>query len=305
MGAVGLPGMADRRTMSDEHKATFAAGGSRPKRALASCLPMSRRKHVTVGDIRAQFDHVDDPDALERAKTNPALAHAMHWLRPQNWHGCARTPDQIVSIAAESGIPIAWVPSADVLAEIAAADPTDHMSVLLSHKDAVLDQCETLLVRCNDPEIGDAQPLGRRALRAFRDGHHEAAMSLAVNVAEGLALWASRRRDFMFESRQSDVATKLQVSGYKLARAKLRLLKSKEHRSRFDVVHEALLAPIPSFFAKCRIEDCDPIPDTASRHATVHQPTCAHLSPSNALLSLMLCVSLLRHQQWVLDEHRD
>ena len=291
------------RTRCETFPIDFRA--ARAQRALARYLAMSGRKHVTFRDIRAQFDHVDDPDALERAKSNPALAHAMDWLRPKNWHGCALTPNQIVPIADESGIPIAWVPSAEVLAQIAAVDVSDRIGVLLSHEDEVLGQCESLLLSCSDPLIDDAQSLAQRALLAFHAGHHEAAMALAVNVAEGLALWASRRRDFMFEGRQSDEAAESQVSGYALAGEKLRLLDSKEHRSRFDVVHEALLAPIPSFFAKYRIEDGDPIPDTASRHATVHQPTCAHLSRSNALLSLMLCVSLLRHQQWVLDEHRD
>lgn len=266
---------------------------------------MGKLKHTSLGAVRAQFDHVDDPDALERSKSNPALAHAMNWLRPKNWHGCALPPHKILPIAAESGIPIAWVPSAEVLAEIAAVSASERMGVLLSHEDEVLDQCESLLRSCSDPEIDDALPLARGALRAYRAGHHEAAMSLAVNVAEGLALWASRRPDFIYESRQTDETAESQVGRYGLADFKLKMLNSEEHRSRFDVVHEALLAPVPSFFAEYRMENGDPIPDTASRHATVHQPTCDHLSPANALLSLMLCASLLRHQQWVLDEHRD
>ena len=262
---------------------------------------MTKRKPVTVGDIRDRFDQVDDPDAAERARSDPALAAAMNWLRPRNWHGTGLTPDRILPIAEENGIPIVWVPSAEVIQELAAADPQHRIGVLCSHTDAVLDQCDSLLDRCDDPAIGDARPLAQRALSALRDGHHEAAMALAVNVAEALALWISDRRDFMFESDEQRIGKR----SYRLAANRLKRLDSAERRSRFDVEHQALLAPIPQFFVDFSADRGDPIPNTASRHATVHKPTCEHLSLANALLSVMLCTSLIRHQQWMLDEYRD
>jgi len=38
-------------------------------------------------DVIDQFDHVDDPDAIEKAKTNRALSYALEMSRPENWRG--------------------------------------------------------------------------------------------------------------------------------------------------------------------------------------------------------------------------
>jgi len=39
--------------------------------------------HSSIKDVIDQFDHVDDPDVLERAKTNTALHHALMMSRPE------------------------------------------------------------------------------------------------------------------------------------------------------------------------------------------------------------------------------
>ena len=67
-----------------------------------------------------QFGHVDDPDAYERAQTLPALADAMDWLRPRNWHATGLTPDDILPVAVDCGIPVVWVPPTEVLIEVTA-----------------------------------------------------------------------------------------------------------------------------------------------------------------------------------------
>src|SRR5262249_12300686 len=62
--------------------------------------------------------------------------------------------------------------------------------------------CDALVRECNDPWVGDEQALVQRALAAFRAGHHEAAMALAVSIGEPLANWAStpRVRGFLSEA---------------------------------------------------------------------------------------------------------
>jgi hypothetical protein len=46
------------------------------------------------------------------------------------------------------------------------------------------------------------------------------------------------------------------------------------------------------------------IPDTVSRHATVHKPTVAHLTADNALMAIMLATSILTDQQAWCEEVR-
>lgn len=133
---------------------------------------------MVMKDIIEQFDNVDDPDALERSKKNRALKIALNWLRPCNWHGSGLNPDDVLRMADETGIPVVWVPPAEVLIEVVAAEPSDRISVLVSHEDKVLDQCEALIEKCGGPELRDSRTLVEGALAAFRAGHHEATMAV-------------------------------------------------------------------------------------------------------------------------------
>lgn len=233
----------------------------------------------------------------------------MDWLRPRNWHASGLTPDDILPIAVDCGIPVVWVPPTAVLIEVTAAHPRDRIGVLVSRQEEVLAHCEALLAQCRDQELQESRILVGRAIEALRAGHHEAAMALAVTVAENLAFWVSEIRTSRFDSHDESDVHDAQIgkrhrhrNRYGLAAELLDEMDSSERESRFDVVRRALLAPIPKFFTKFHPEDGDPVPETVSRHATVHRPTVKHLSPANALLSVMLCISYLREQQqWIED----
>ncbi len=180
------------------------------------------------------------------------------------------------------------------------------MKVLLSHEQGVLEHCRTLLGECSDPWIDDEQTLLHRAVQTYGAGFHEAAMALAVAVGEPLALWASEPRVKFFESEDERAAWEQARQGKKYALAKLELSEARQEGKieQLDVVRRALIAPIPKFFTPFHGRPSEPLPDTASRHATVHRPTVQHLSKVNALLSLMLCVSILRDMQDWCEEVR-
>lgn len=257
-------------------------------------------------DIRDQFEFVDDPDAPERGKGNPALRIALDLQRPRNWHGSGLTPDQVLPIASESGIPVAWVPPRSVLLELAAAEPEQRVAVLMESEHVVLHHCKSVLAECDDAELRDPRTLAGRAVRAFEDGHHEAAMALAVAVADQPAIWASKRRVRSFRSdderKAYENAAKRQ---YSLAQRELEALETERTHRRTKVPRRALLSPIPKFFQEFHPKRGHAVPETASRHATVHQPTIEHLTRENSLLAIMLCISLLREQQAWIDEVRD
>jgi hypothetical protein len=171
-----------------------------------------------------QFDHVDDVDVLEKAKTNGALSAALRLLWPENWHGCGLRPEEILPVA----------------------------------------------------------------------------------VGEPLALWASVPRVQMFESDQAEQEWEANREKRKYRLAKLELEAAGPGPPRAVKAHrKALIAPIPRFFTPFHGKQDEKIPDTVSRHATVHQPTVEHLSRKNALLALILCVSLLRQQQDWAEEIRN
>jgi len=142
---------------------------------LLKLLPLLRRlRHhspvptIRFKDVIEQFDHVDDPDVLHKAKTNRALTHALDMSRPRNWHGTGLTPDQILPIARDSAIPVAWVPPGHVLQALATAAPTDRVQVLLVHEAEVLEECRVLLNECDDTWVAKQRTLISRAVRRLR-----------------------------------------------------------------------------------------------------------------------------------------
>lgn len=257
-------------------------------------------------DVIDQFEHVDDPDVLEKAKTNTALRQALEMSRPQNWRGSGLSPDAILSIAVDGGIPVAWVPPSDVLKELADVKPDARVSVLMAHETAVLSHCHERLQECRDPWVQEERTLIGRALAAYEAGFHEGAMALAVAVGEPLALWASEPRVKVFDSEEDRAAWEAEKKKNKYGLAKLEIgaVKAGDKLRRLEVLRHALIGPIPKFFTPFHARPGEPIPDTVSRHATVHKPTVQHLSKANALLALMLCVSILREMQDWADEVR-
>jgi hypothetical protein len=101
---------------------------------------LDEEKYMTLGDIPAEFGHVDDPDVLERMKINPALHAALQLTRPENWWGTGLKPGVLFAIAEADGIPVAGVPSAAILLDLAAAPNRNaRMSVLLVRKQEIVD----------------------------------------------------------------------------------------------------------------------------------------------------------------------
>lgn len=269
---------------------------------------MAERRTISLREILDQFDQVDDADVLEKAKTNRALSAALRLIRPENWRGCGLRPEQILPVAVDNGIPVVWVPPTSVLKALVAAAPGDRISVLMASEEEVVAQCRLLLDECSDPWVSDLRALIGRSLDAYQAGFHEAAMALAVAVGEPLALWASVPRIQRFESDQAEQEweAKRKRRKYRYKLAELELAAAGPDALKPTRVHRnALIAPIPKFYTPFYGEQGEKIPDTVSRHATVHQPTVEHLSRENALLAMMLCVSLLRQQQDWAEEIRD
>lgn len=251
-------------------------------------------------DIQAAAAHVDDPDVLDQARTNAAIQAALDMYRPENWAGTGLTPEEILPVARESGIPVVWVPSHRILSELACARHEDRPQILLANRDELLSQCGGRLAECTDPWVADAQSLLYRSAEALRAGHHEAAMALAVSVGEPLAHWASIPRVRGFGSQEEADAWELRVkkrsNHYKLAALELDdLLRGGRIVARWDVQRVALISPIPKFFTSFTPGSSHP--ESLSRHVVAHDPTPEHMSLHNALVALMLATSILREQQ--------
>ena len=126
---------------------------------------------------------------------------------------------------------------------------------------------------------------------------------------ERLAFWVSETRTARFDSqderdvhdaqprerdnrrnRYRHAEELLDPDGLRRARASIRCDAARTAGTNPEVLHK-----LPRW-------RCCP-PRLSPRHATVHRPTVEHLSPANALLSVMLCTSYLREQQQWIDDN--
>ncbi len=255
-------------------------------------------------DVLAELDHVYDPDVLIRASTNPALRLALEMSRPNNWHGIGLTPDHLLPLAVDDGIPVVWVPSTDVLRALVATPSGQRHAVLMTHEAQVIADCRARLGECEDPWLADAAYLLSKAIDAFDNGHHEAAMALAVSIGEPLALWASVPRVQFFDSKadRDEWKENRGRKKYLLASIELAAASTGAQQHRSEVLRHAFVAPVKTFFTEFRAGD--PEPDLLSRHVVAHAPTKAHFNRTNVVISLMLATSILREQEEWCEEVR-
>ncbi|HXL93695.1 MAG TPA: hypothetical protein VN969_32590 [Streptosporangiaceae bacterium] len=256
-------------------------------------------------DIEGKLPFVDDCDVLKKAESDRLLRLALEMSRPVNWWGTGLAPHDLLPIA-EQGIPVKWVPAPTVLKALAAALPGDRVALLLSYTEEILSNCRSIIDSYSADSFGDTKVLLLRAFDAFDAGFHEAAIALAVAVAEGHALWASRLRTGVLASLGApsfdQVLKNLQQihkeRGYRLAEKELA---SGTLNQDFDIPRRALIAPIPTFFTPFHPDKGEPVPVMLSRHVVTHQPTIDHFSRGNAIMAMMLATSLFVER----EEHRD
>lgn len=251
-------------------------------------------------EIEAAFPHIDDEDALLKAESDAALRIAMDIRRPLNWHGTGASVD-LLTAAQDEGLPLAWVPPADIIRALrSAGSAPSRESVLLQERAAILDACVAVVDECTAFELAATRTLVSKSIAALRDNHNEAGMALAVSVGEGLAHWAVEPRVRVFDSR--DEAIKCQTKWDKTKKSqRIGLVQVSAHEVEpEDFIHQVLIAPISHFFTP--FVPGDPKPSVLSRHVVAHDPTPDHMTPVNALKSVMLATGILRSQQdWIVE----
>lgn len=257
-------------------------------------------KVIRLSEIQGQMKYVDDPDVLEMMKDNPELEMALELTRPRNWWGTGLTPSPLLRIAREDGIAVAWLPNAELLKEIAhAKDSAERNLVLANKKDEILKDCQQALAECSSPQIRDGVDLANHAINAFSDGHVEAAMALAVSVAEPAAIWASRPRVATYTSRaESEKWRKIYINEKgRYGWARREYGRAARDLTDYEVARQAVIAPVAKFFTPWYARKRKPLPESLSRHVVAHSASASHYSPANSVKSLMLACSLLRDQQ--------
>lgn len=209
----------------------------------------------------------------------PALASMLKRLRearPPNWPDDISL-EQVVAVVQDDGLPLVWLPRAEVVAEVIdAPDRAARVEVLLRHADELIADCREVLGAVRHETLIGQLPLAGRAVDALEAGHHEAAQALAVVVTETAVARA-------ISGKYEDVKKQVLFDPDLIPYTEMRL--------------RAALAPIGPFYTTWYASSGTPAPEALSRHVTVHQADCIHYTGGNAMVAVLLTTSVLRALQ--------
>jgi hypothetical protein len=222
--------------------------------------------------------------ALKSIQTNQlAIERVQGQIRrhsPDNWHDLESATLDVVDLVQESGIRVIWVPRAEVIEVLLAADSGARYAALVNSSADVLDDIEAALSRARGAEVRghpEAIEFADEAVAAARDGHWWAAQALA---ASGLGQVIHR----LLEYRVFRDAYK-QFSERDLEEADMTVLKA---------------ALLEACTAKALINTNEALPDVFNRHGTQHGHR-RFFSQSSALGGLLLLVGWVREFAWLAE----
>ncbi|MEV6941157.1 hypothetical protein AB0N07_03915 [Streptomyces sp. NPDC051172] len=228
----------------------------------------------------------------------------------------------MLSIALNDGIPVAWVPPAEVLSELLTASGHEvRLEVLSRFEDLIVSACEAEIASCRDESMFEDVALAERVIAAFRAGHREAAACLALlgteetfygvtgvprdaaELSQKLKKYQKREiqeRNPAFSDKKLDQELqkwlKQQVSYAGLSwKARYRQPLSPGWGDGLDP--GVVFLPLQSLYTRYFPGKNDQVPVSLSRHLVAHRPTLEHLGRGNCLIAVMLMTSFFAQKQ--------
>lgn len=210
-----------------------------------------------------------------------AALHAQQRIQaayPPNWPPTLKLDLHLLEeIGSADGIPIVYVPRAEIVQELVAATTAqERFEVIDARGDDIAEDCENALSAATHADLNDGPDLTVAAIKTYRDGHYEAAQTLAVAVCDTYlkAMFSTNG------SKYSKIRESLEA-------------KIEEHDVLYDALHIALpLGPAIRFLEEWHGDGATNAPSQLNRHVTSHFATRGHLHRLNATIAIMLASSL-------------
>lgn len=205
-----------------------------------------------------------------------ALLEDLRRHEPPNWPPGIDF-DRVVEVIRDDGLPLVWVPRAELVQEVLDAEDREaRIAVLLAHAPELVQDCRGVLHGVTHAVLAGQQQLAGRCVDALEHGHHEAAQALAVAVTE------------------TAVSRTL---GGNYAKVKQQVLFDPDLVPYTQLRLRAALAPIHRFYTDWSPKSPHPAPEAVSRHVTVHHADPSHYTDANSLVAVLLACSVLRALQ--------
>ncbi|MFE6727759.1 hypothetical protein ACFVDN_07675 [Streptomyces californicus] len=205
-------------------------------------------------------------------------------MMPENWRGqCLDYRDMIRLM--QEGVPLAWVPPADVIRQLLAADGASSRSkVIDDSRPQILVSCREALAEVADERLAAQRELLEECARAIENGMFSSAQALAANV------WDTLIRGMAFAN--PEWLTSKGRWSYPQIKRSVPSVEAEEDATigefRRAVIFLPLAKTLEEFFHP------QPVPPSFNRHATAHATGSVQYTASNATTALMLAVSVLR-----------
>jgi hypothetical protein len=246
---------------------------------MQPALEAARAAGQALEAAQAAFERLPD--------LGTTLVDGLRRAFPPNWDAAGVRLRSVRAMVADDGIPIVWVPRGAVVSALMAAGTRDErLRILGAHDAEIISDCDVCLADCSAPELSEEAALTQRVLDAYTAGLYEPAQALAIILAERIIT--------------NHVAGGPGRGSYDRAK------KEAEFRGSMmlaELRRGAAIAPVVRFYAEWYPSSGQPPPSELSRHVSVHHPNLQQYSRSNALLALMLLVSLLREvAEWMAPE---
>lgn len=178
---------------------------------------------------------------------------------------------------AKEGWPVTWVPGAATLRDLVLVDAKDRPSVLMAHRNDILDDCDAALGEIDKGPCQEHARLLLQAVAALRANVAGPAQAMAANVI--------------------DTAIRATMSPWQGYKQWLHLQPDDTDFTIGQLRHVATMAPVRPALDNFR--EGDPIPAAFNRHATSHAAGAVQYTELNALVGVLLAVSMTRefHEQ--------
>ncbi|POG43093.1 hypothetical protein BV881_33760 [Streptomyces sp. ZL-24] len=205
-------------------------------------------------------------------------------MMPGNWRGQRLDYRDMVRLMQE-GVPLAWVPPADVIRQLLAADGASSRSKVIDDcRPEILASCREALAEVTDQRLAAQRELLEECARAIKGGMFSSAQALAANV------WDTLMRGIAFAN--PDLLTSKGTWSYGHIKRNVPSVEAEEDATigefRRAVVFLPLAKTLEEFWHP------RPVPPSFNRHATAHATGSVQYTASNAMTALMLAVSVLR-----------
>ncbi|MDG9695402.1 hypothetical protein QC281_35640 [Streptomyces sp. DH17] len=206
-------------------------------------------------------------------------------MMPENWQGQRLAYKDLVRLMQE-GMPLAWVPPADVIRQLlTAGDAPTRTAVLDDCRPDILTSCSEALAAVTDARFSAQKTLLEECVRMAEHGMFSGAQALAANV------WDTLVRGLAFAN-PAWLTDKGWWPGYAKIGRSVPTVDVDDDATIGQFRKAAVFLP----FAKTLEEFWrqHPVPEGFNRHATAHAAGALQYTAANAVIAIMIAVSVLR-----------